>query len=269
MELLKQNQNLIFGVVGAAAIIVLFQKFFKKSKPERKRGVVFLHSLPAGWSLPSTSPFCGKLEYYLRYHKIPFEVIIDFDSGPKGKWPFIELNGEIMGDSTLIINKLNKEFNVNLDLDLTKEQKSISSAFQSLIEEHAYFVLVYLRWSVHWKVTKAVYFQKMPWIIRHIIPEYVIKPTVMKNLRAQGMGRHSEEEIIEMGLKDYQAVSDYLGDKQFFFGSKISSIDIIIFTFVESVSDIPLENKLKAELLKMPNLMAHKERVRSAINSKK
>jgi len=164
--LLRQNRSLILGSIGAVAVLILVRRFFgsPKSKPERKKGVVYFHSLPPAWRLPASSPFCSKLEYYLRYNKIPFEIVLD-RPGPKSKWPYIEWNGETLADSTLIIDRLNKDFNVNLDLDLSKEEKSISLAFQRLIEEHAFFAMVYFRWVVHWKQTKEVYFISMPCLL--------------------------------------------------------------------------------------------------------
>jgi len=40
-------------------------------------------------------------------------------------------------------------------------------------------------------------------------------PLVVRKMKgqaaAQGMGRHSKEDVIEMGLKDLRAISDYLG----------------------------------------------------------
>ena len=34
---------------------------------------VILHQPPAAWGLPNPSPFCAKLETYLRMAEIPFE----------------------------------------------------------------------------------------------------------------------------------------------------------------------------------------------------
>ena len=46
---------------------------------------------------------------------------------------------------------------------------------------------------------------------------------------SQGIGRHSKEEIFEMGLKDLKAISNYLGSKPFFTGEKVSELDCAAF----------------------------------------
>lgn len=44
------------------------------------------------------------------------------------------------------------------------------------------------------------------------------KPLVINRIKsqatAQGLGRHSRSEVIEMGLKDLQSISNYLGSVQ-------------------------------------------------------
>ena len=45
----------------------------------------------------------------------------------------------------------------------------------------------------------------------------------------QGMGRHTKEEVYEMGLKDLRALSAYLGDKPYFTGEKVTELDCAAF----------------------------------------
>ena len=67
--------------------------------------MITLYTTPPLWGLPSISPHCTKLETWLRIADIPYKVEItaDFNKAPKGKIPFIEYEGELIGDSTLII----------------------------------------------------------------------------------------------------------------------------------------------------------------------
>lgn len=59
--------------------------------------------------------------------------------GPKHKIPWIEYNGITMGDSTLIIEFLEKEFKMNLDAHLSQEEKALAWAIQKWIEEWTYW----------------------------------------------------------------------------------------------------------------------------------
>lgn len=50
--------------------------------------------------------------------------------------PYVELNGVGMSDSSTIIQKLGEKFEKNLDAGLDNEQKNISHAMSSMIENH-------------------------------------------------------------------------------------------------------------------------------------
>ena len=58
---------------------------------------------------------------------------------PKGKVPWIEYNGIEMGDSQLIIEFLNKEFNVDLNKHLTVKERATAWAIQKWLEEFTYW----------------------------------------------------------------------------------------------------------------------------------
>lgn len=63
----------------------------------------------------------------------------------KGQLPFVELNGEEIADSTLIIKDLTAKFEKDIDSGLNQEQKNIAHATISMIENHLVWVLVWWR----------------------------------------------------------------------------------------------------------------------------
>lgn len=65
----------------------------------------------------------------------------------KGQLPFIELNGEEIADSAIIIKELSQKFDRDLDAGLTTEQRNMAHATISMIENH-------LAWIVMWWRTK-------------------------------------------------------------------------------------------------------------------
>lgn len=48
----------------------------------------------------------------------------------------------------------------------------------------------------------------------------------MKKAKAQGIGVHSQEEIIEFGKNDLRVLSDYLSDRPFFFGDEPTLVSL-------------------------------------------
>jgi len=62
-------------------------------------------------------------------HKIKFR-------SKKGQLPFVELNGEEIADSAIIVRELAAKFGKDLDAHLSPEQKTLSHAMTSMIENH-------------------------------------------------------------------------------------------------------------------------------------
>jgi glutathione S-transferase len=62
------------------------------------------------WGLPTVGPFALKLLAWLELAGLPYEQVFEVNprKGPKGKNPWIELDGERIGDSELIIDLLRK-----------------------------------------------------------------------------------------------------------------------------------------------------------------
>lgn len=50
--------------------------------------------------------------------------------------PFVELNGKEIDDADVIIKELGKYFDKELDSGLTEEQKTITHAFISMLNNH-------------------------------------------------------------------------------------------------------------------------------------
>jgi hypothetical protein len=75
-----------------------------------KKDKVILHQPPRGLNVVNLSPFCVKLETYLRMAKIEYEVdTMDALFGPSRKFPWISINGEHHTDTEFIISYLGKK----------------------------------------------------------------------------------------------------------------------------------------------------------------
>ena len=68
-----------------------------------------------------------------------FQVETEEPVGPKGKYPWITLNGEDHSDSSFIIDLLAKKFDKNFSSQLTEEQKGVARTLQVMVEEHIYW----------------------------------------------------------------------------------------------------------------------------------
>lgn len=59
--------------------------------------------------------------------------------GPKGKTPWITLDGRKIGDSQLCLELLADRFSKDFSSHLSTEEKSIARAFQIMAEDHLYW----------------------------------------------------------------------------------------------------------------------------------
>lgn len=219
---------------------------------------------PEVWGLPSASPFCIKLETYLRMAKAEYKVELDetFRNAPKGKVPYIEDKGQKIGDSGLIIDYLTREYRISAPATLSAEQQAVSVAMLRLVEEHLYWTVVYSRWAEddNFKVLAKTLFADLPIGVRAIVPK-IARKEVLKNLKAHGLGRHSRDEVYQLSQANVNALADYLGDKPYFFGDQPSVLDAAAFGILVSPLKDPFGSPFQQQVKAKANLVAHCERM--------
>ncbi|KAJ3411586.1 hypothetical protein HDV05_002006 [Chytridiales sp. JEL 0842] len=218
------------------------------------------------WGYPNASPFSMKLETFLRMAEIPYIVIwgMDLEKAPKGKVPFIEWNGQLIGDSEFIFKFLTKTFpNHKLtDSHLSPSEKAVSLAFNRLASDHLVACMGYARNYEYFDKTLEVYgFKKTGWIKNMIVRS--VRKNTLARLKANGIGVHTREEIYNIGNEDLKAISDFLGSKKFIMGDKPSQADAALFGILTSTMWIPLEFPCKEFALReCPNLQAYLLRIK-------
>lgn len=235
-----------------------------------------LHKFGSQWGVPDPSPFCVKLESFLLINKISYKIG-DYDAktilgkAPKKKAPFVDLeNGERIGDSNFIIQRLAKDLSIEMNEGLTKEQCAISHAYRKMMDESLYFSLVYSRWweDTGWNVIRPVFFKGMPPVIGGFITELIRKKT-KKMLYGQGVGRHSKDEIYTIAKHDLDALSTLLSDDQWFFGTdKPTLLDLTCHAYVINIIRPPVENTMKKHTLTLNKLCDHAERLQTLLYKK-
>src|SRR5579872_572758 len=177
--------------------------------------------------LPDPSPFVMKAQVLLKMAKLPFEVdTTGFRKAPKGKLPYIDDAGERIADSTFIRWHLEKKYRIDLDQTLAVEQRATAWAFEKMAEDNCYWANVYWRWMDDANFAKgpAMFFRTIPALIRPIVIA-MVRRKVRNALYAEGMGRHSPEDITALGVRSIEAMTDYLASKPFFMGNEPTGID--------------------------------------------
>jgi len=222
-----------------------------------------LFQFPRMFGIPNVSPYCCKLETWLRIAGVPYEVVDTPDprKGPKGKLPFIEDDGVRIGDSSLIVEHLVKTRGVDPDARLDASQHAIALLVQRTLEEHYGFVILYTHCirAEGWRHMR-VRFDSVPAVVRPLVGG-LIRGRMRKLLWAQGVLRHSDADIIESALRDWRAVLAVLGDEPFFFGDAPTGLDAIVFGALATSMLTPIESPIRDFLRSQPAFRAYADRM--------
>ncbi|WP_193884404.1 glutathione S-transferase family protein [Fortiea sp. LEGE XX443] len=230
--------------------------------------MITLYTASPLWGLPSFSPACMKLETWLRMAKLTYktDTSLNLAIAPKGKIPFIDYQGKLIGDSTIIIEMFKSEAGIDLDAGLTTVERAISLAFRRMIKENIYWGEVYIRYQIpeNWQVYREVLLNTLsaaaPAEECEPIVEEVYK-IACNQLFNHGIGRHNDQEIYQITTADFQALSDFIADKPFFMGDQPTTLDATAYAYIGNLIKPPLGHPIVDYVLQLENLCQHYERM--------
>jgi len=232
----------------------------QKKSLNQKKNTVYFYSFGDFYERPHASPFCLKLETYLIMNNIPYEKIVGVE-GPIQKWPWIIFNDDVVSDSSVIVEFLEKKLNIRDPY--SEEELAKGHAVQRMLEEHFYWVIITDRWidERNWPTVRDHYFKALHVLLRTIVANYLIRPGVINSWKGCGVGRLPAESREKRANKDIVAVAALLGNKKFLLGEKPSSFDTSVFAFIDSVLAKNVRSKTKEVVLKYPKLVAYVNRL--------
>ncbi|TFK14321.1 TATA box-binding protein-associated factor RNA polymerase I subunit B [Platysternon megacephalum] len=262
----KKTLYLTGGALLAAAAYLLHELLtIRKEQEVDSKDAIILHqfSRPNN-GVPSLSPFCLKMETYLRMADLPYQNYFDGKLSPQGKMPWIEYNRKKVSGTEFIIDFLEEKLGVNLNKNLGPHERAVSRAVTKMVEEHFYWTLAYCQWVDNLHETQKMLSCRGPfsdllkWILCHLT-----KGIVKREMYGHGIGRFSEEEIYKLMEKDMRSLAGLLGDKKYIMGPKLSTLDATVFGHLaQAMWTLPgtrPERLIKGELI---NLAMYCERIR-------
>jgi glutathione S-transferase len=211
-----------------------------------------LYVTRAGFGLPDTSPFVLKTEVQLQMAGLTYARASAIPpQAPKGKLPYIDDHGTVVTDSTFIRQHIERTCGVDLDDGLDAQQRAQAWAIERLLEDHLYFAMVWFRWL------DPQNFAKGPAHFADAAPEdqreqrrQELQARKRAELHAQGLGRHTPQEIAVLGRRSIDAVALLLGDKPWLMGESLRGVDATAFGMLACVLtpffDTPLREAAQA-----------------------
>ncbi|XP_006730289.1 failed axon connections homolog [Leptonychotes weddellii] len=136
----KKTLYLTGGALLAAAAYLLHELLvIRKQQEIDSKDAIILHQFARpNNGVPSLSPFCLKMETYLRMADLPYQNYFGGKLSAQGKMPWIEYNHEKVSGTEFIIDFLEEKLGVNLNKNLGPHERAISRAVTKMVEEHFY-----------------------------------------------------------------------------------------------------------------------------------
>ena len=226
--------------------------------------MITLYGYAPAFGLPSASPFAIKTDLQLRMSGLPYVYGEGGtpQNGPKGKIPYIEDEGQRIGDSTFIREHIEASYGVDLDAGLNAEQRAAAWTIERMLEEHLYWAIVHQRWmdDANFEKGPARFFDALPEAMRNGVRSET-RERVKATLYAQGIGRHSPPEIARLGARSLQSLAAAIGEGPYLFGDKPTGADATAFAFAVSVLTPYFTGPLHDAAMKLPVLKAYSERL--------
>jgi len=217
------------------------------------------------WGLPTSGPFPLKLIKWLDLSGLPYRQVYEDNSmkGPKRKSPWIELDGEAIADSELIIETLAHRSGFDVDQGLSPEQRAVSHAVRRMLEEHLHMIFEYELFVHPAGVAQSICLVgTIPKPMKGVAHRYMLGH-MKRQLHARGIARHEGETIARKGRADIDALEAILGDKAFLVADRPSMADVTAYGFIRPMSVWPMKTPVAEYVKSRPKLLAYLERLDS------
>ncbi|XP_039246826.1 failed axon connections homolog [Pipra filicauda] len=268
----KKTLYLTGGALLAAAAYLLHELLaIRKEEELDSKDAIILHqfSRPRN-GVPSLSPFCLKMETYLRMADLPYQVncavclciavccnYVKWDIGiPSLSPPSLSHTGRCKHTPTT--GWVHQHFYIS------KWWWAIWGSHCYNLSLHPFRTLAYCQWVENLHETQKMvslfgpFSDLLKWIFCHLT-----KGIVKREMYGHGIGRFSEEEMYTLMEKDMRTLAGLLGDKKYIMGSTVSTVDATVFGHLaQAMWTLPgtrPERLIKGELI---NLAMYCERIR-------
>ncbi|MCC7251717.1 glutathione S-transferase family protein [Hyphomicrobium sp.] len=214
------------------------------------------------FGLPDASPFCTKADVLLKMSGVPYRTAqADFGKAPKRKIPYFDDDGHRFSDTTFLRFHLEEKHGVDFDKNLGAREKAGAWAFEKMAEDQVYWALLDARWTDKANFDKGprAFFEAVPAPLRAVIVP-VIRRSVARDLRGQGFGRHTKDEIKRLTVRALDAISTQIGDRPWLMGDAPCGADASVWAMLTGLLCPHFETPIRTAAERYANLTAYRDR---------
>jgi glutathione S-transferase len=225
-----------------------------------------LCSYPGLFGVADNNGYGLKVYAFLKLAGLPFvhEHIFDASRAPRGQLPYIDDDGEVIGDSATIVAHVIGKFGLAIDAGLTTAQRDLNHLVERLLDD-LYWVMSYSRWQDEpcWPAVVAALRREHPTLTE----EGLLKAKTYNAQRYyyQGIGRHAPEAAYARGLADLRVLANLVPAAGYVHGPRPTSIDTSLYGFIANIHFYDIDTPLRQFVAAKANLVRHCTEIHRAI----
>lgn len=228
--------------------------------------MLILYSYPSLFGVADNNGYGLKVFAWLKLAGVPFvhEHLFDASQAPRAQLPYMDDDGEKIGDSEAILSHVRRKYAVTLDDGLTEDQRDTALLVLRLLDD-LYWVMSYSRWKdeAFWPQFRDALMAQHPRLTEADL--LAAKAFNAQRYHYQGIGRYAPAEAYARGLADLGVLARLVPREGFVFGPAPTAIDTAIYGFLANIHFYPIETPLKAFVSAQANLVRHVCEIRARI----
>ena len=218
--------------------------------------MITLYSYPPLFGVADNNGYGLKVFAFMRLAGLPFvhAHIFDASTAPRGQLPYIVNDGEVVGDSEVILAHLTAKYQPAIDAGLGVGERRLNLLITRLIDD-LYWVMSYSRWKDerYWPLFQAALLREHPSVTEEALGK--AREFNFQRYHYQGIGRYTPEGAYARGLADLGVLDGHISDEGYVHGPVPTSIDAGIYGFIANIYFYDIDTELKRFVLSRPKLV--------------
>ncbi|KAF6141776.1 hypothetical protein GIB67_027954 [Kingdonia uniflora] len=235
----------------------------EKEEEEVKEGFVLV-ARKGCFGLPTACPSCLPVYLYLRFANVDFDLRFNLVHPDSDQIPYVE-NGDYVAynnEKGGVIESLKEDGIVDLDSGLPSHTIPDWLSMKAMISTWLSDAVMYELWvGSDGSAARKIYFSDLPWPIGkilHLKQTYTVRQ--MLSITTANAERR-EEEIYRKATIAYEAVSTRLGEQNFLFENRPTSLDAVFLGHsLFALQVLPDASVLQSKLMEHNNLVRYCEK---------
>jgi len=226
-----------------------------------------LYSWPALCGVADNNGYGLKVFAFLKLAGVPFaqEHVFDASKAPRGQLPYIDDDGETIGDSDTIIAHLIRKHRLTIDDALTAAQRDTNLLIGRMLDD-LYWVMSYSRWKDerYWPAFRDTLLREHPDFTEESLLK--AKEYNLQRYHYAGIGRYEPDAAMARGLADLGVLARLIPAERYVHGAKPTSVDACIYGFIANIYFYDIDTPLKQFVVAHDNIVRHCRAIHQAVS---